>query len=468
LKHISYKIRDTKSKLDKMDEFRIRDPIHNFISFSEKEINIINTEIFQRLRRIRQLALADLVYPGCTHTRFEHSLGVSYIADKIARQLISAAVINDRDILPIRIAALLHDLGHGPFSHISEYILTKNYRPKKGSRAEIEEIHEDITIRLIKTSKIFKNILGPKLLHETISILENRDVRKDIVSGSLDADKLDYLLRDAYYAGVKYGSFDLAKILESLIPIETGRSAHLGINFEGIHAVEQLILAKHHMTVQVYRHRVRAITDAMIIRGIELAIKHDDKVIKELYEYKISNMYLENYIKWCDIKVIDHMLNCKYANAREIFQRLYQRRLFKLIHRKAINDKEMKDVGLRSKFLSLEDGKQHAYEKRISNVKELNCNSDHVILNIITIKNPTYRAPLGKISEDEIQVKLEDGVTIYLKEIYGSVMNLANIEDKQQYIEVYAPGEKWQYFKKSQKEKYLKKLDNEIATILYS
>ncbi len=449
------------------DAYRIRDPIHSFISLSHQELKVVNTKIFQRLRRIRQLAMADLVYPGATHTRFEHSLGVLHIADKIAKQLKEARVIKSIDLVLIRLAALLHDLGHGPFSHISEYLLAQHYDRNKIPSIPFEEIHEDVTVRLIQNSDELNSILSPELRSDVVAVLTKQDIRRDIVSGPLDADKLDYLLRDAYYAGVKYGSFDLSKILESVIAIGTGSSARLGIKEEGVHAVEQLIIAKHHMTVQVYGHRVRAITDAMIIRGIELAMKDGDHQIKTLYEYDRSNRYLQNYLRWWDGKVVDHMLHCDCDNARQIFERLFERKLLKRIHRTGINAREMEDINLRDKFLNMPPTGCHTFERNISKASGLDCEPDHVILNIITIKNPTYRSPAGRISEDEIQVKLERGTTIYLKEIDWSVMNLANVEEKQQYVEVYAPGESWVTLTDSEKNQLLKKLDREVVKILY-
>lgn len=453
----------SRSRLD-FDRYKIRDPIHGFISLSDQEIRIIDTTIFQRLRRIRQLAMAYLVYPGTTHTRFEHSLGVLHIAYRIAEQFIRADVIRERDIVPVRIAALLHDLGHGPFSHISEYVLAQHYNRET---CDIEEVHEDITKRLIQNSPELTQILCSTLRDEVINVLTKRDIRKDITSGPLDADKLDYLLRDAYYAGVKYGAFDLSKILESMIAVGTGLSAQLGITEEGVHAVEQLIMAKHHMTVQVYRHRVRAITDAMTIRGIELAIRDGDKEMKQLYEYDGSDAYLKNYLEWWDEKVIHHILRCSSESARDVFGRLFSRRLFKLIHRRGINQREMEDIGLRSKFLKLEPASCREFEKEISKIEGCRCNPDHVILNIVTIQNPTYRSPAGRIGEDEIQVRSEKGTIKYLKDIPWSVMNLSNVEDKQQYVEVYAPAEKWANLRSSKKKSLLKKLDKEIQKILY-
>jgi uncharacterized protein len=453
------------SGTNNFDLFRIRDPIHSFISLSALEMKVVNSGIFQRLRRIRQLAMADLVYPGATHTRFEHSLGVLFIADKIAKQLVKEKIIKNQDIVPIRFSGLLHDLGHGPFSHISENILEHHIKkPLKGS---VEGIHEEITKKLIQNSDELKKILGHTLLRDIIDIFSNNDIRKDIVSGPLDADKLDYLMRDAYYAGVKYGWFDFSKILEAMTIIGKGSSARLGIREEGVHAVEQLIMAKHHMTVQVYRHRVRAITDAMIIRGIELAIRDGDSQMKNLYEYDGSNRYLENYLRWWDGKVVDHMVGCGSKSGRDIFERLSKRRLFKRVHRRGINEREISDINLRNKFLNISPENCAKLEKKVSKIASLNCNPAHVILNVITIKNPTYRSPAGRISEDEIQVALEKGSSIYLKEIHWSVMNLPNVEDKQQYIEVYAAGDNWSNKSAMAKEKYLHKLDNAIEKILY-
>jgi hypothetical protein len=452
------------------DAYRIRDPIHGFICISDLEIKVINTSLFQRLRRIKQLALADLVYPGTGHSRFEHSLGVLNIASQIVEQMLKSKVIKKSDVQPIRLAALLHDLGHGPFSHISEYLLEKHSdRSKIPSGSSIEEIHEDITIKLIQKSDELKKILGSNLIGEIINIIKGNDIRKDIISGPLDADKLDYLMRDAHYAGVKYGWFDLSKILESMIPIEIpGSFPRLGIKEEGVHAVEQLVMAKHHMTVQVYRHRIRAITDSMIIRGIDLAIENGDKEIEKIYKYDGSDKYLRNYIQWWDSKIMDHMLKCESRIARKIFERLFKRKLLKQIHKKGINPREIEDSNLRNKFLNLKPEERLNFEKKISKIGILNCDADQVILNVVSIKNPTYRSPAGRISEDEIQVWSEKKrKPEHLKEIHWSVMHLAHVEDKQQYIEVYAPGEKWSGYSDSTKEKYLRRLNTSVEKILY-
>lgn len=161
------------------------------------------------------------------------------------------------------------------------------------------------------------------------------------------------------------------------------------------------------------------------------------------------------------------MLECDVRNACEIFERLFQRRLFKRIHRKGINEREIKDINLRNKFLNIDPSECLELEKRISKLDALKCKADHVILNVVTIKNPTYRSPAGRIIEDEIQVLSEKGQAMYLKEIHWSVMNSPNVEDKQQYIEVYAPGDSWANLSTSERNKFMIKLDKAVEKVLY-
>ncbi len=227
-------------------------------------------------------------------------------------------------------------------------------------------------------------------------------------------------------------------------------------------------MAKHHMTVQVYRHRIRAIIDAMIIRGIDLAIQNNDSEMKKLYEYDGSDTYLENYIEWFDWKLIEYMLECECDNARLIFNRLYNRVLFKQIARYAINNHEIPDLRVRERFLMITKSEITEFERKIAAIEEISCDPDFIILNVVTINNPTYRSPASTISEDEIQVQLKSGHIQHLKEIYWSVMNLPNIANKQQYIEVYCPDDNWTHLKLKEKERYLNKLNKLVKKILLS
>ncbi|MHA2010598.1 MAG: HD domain-containing protein [Candidatus Hodarchaeales archaeon] len=453
-----------KSITDKFNKYAIRDPIHGFIWLSQKEMDVVNSQIFQRLRRIKQLAMAHLVYPGALHTRFEHSLGTLYIAGKMAEILFTMNKVSKEDVISIRLAALLHDLGHGPFSHISEYLL---FRFLEDQNEEIEEIHELITTSLIENSNELHKILKSDLINEVTVILNKLDIKKDIVSGPLDADKLDYILRDAYYAGVQYGKFDLIKILESLRPIGTGSSTRLGITEEGVHAVDQLIMAKHHMTIQVYRHRIRSITDAMIIRAIELAIENNDKNLSYLYRYKNDKEYLNNYLAWWDEKIIGYILENGCPKSKDVFNRLFNRHLFKRIHRKRINAKSIPNSELRNKYSTLNDIERKDLENEISKIDELKVDPDYVILSIDSIKNPTYKRPSNEINEDEILVWKNSGNPEILKEIDDSIMKLTDTEYKQEYIEVFTPIKNWHNLSTKKKEAMYKKIDEKVSKILY-
>jgi len=171
-----------------------RDPLYGFIGLTEKELELLSTPVFQRLRRIKQLGNTHLVYPSACHSRFEHSPGVLNIATRMAEKL----KIDSDEIEIIRYAALLHDIGHGPFSHNFETIL-KSVNTKKIS-------HEDITLKIINEDDDICRILGDTK-DAVISLFDddNETANSKIISGSIDADKLDYLRRDSFHIGVAWG-----------------------------------------------------------------------------------------------------------------------------------------------------------------------------------------------------------------------------------------------------------------------
>ena len=371
--------------------YEIRDPIHGLIALSQKEIDLINTKAFQRLRRIRQLAMAFLVYPGTLHTRFDHSIGVMHIAGRICNQL----KITDEECKQVRLAALLHDIGHGPFSHVSEHLLDK-YVPKDGDSIR-EKIHEKVTVDIVENDSEICGILSDEERQFVVEMIQGkptRDFRRDIVSSDLDADKMDYLLRDSYFAGVKYGTYDLEKIIESCrVHCEENKS-YLAVSDEGIYALEQLLLAKHHMTQQIYRHRVRSISDAMIVRGIELAICKGNQELKRLYQYDKTSEFIENYMEYHDERLIDILKWCDQEKVRNIFEGLYGRRLFKMIGELSL--KNVDDAIGRQRLLQMDDEQKRKWEERIA--AHLKIDPDYVIVNKLHIRNPTTTEVEGAIT----------------------------------------------------------------------
>lgn len=226
---------------------RIRDPIHGFISVRPVEAALVDTEPLQRLRRIRQLGLTHLVYPGAEHSRFTHSLGACHVAGQLAETLTRAGWQGDVGL--VRAAALLHDLGHPPLSHAGE----------RGTR------HEHMTARLIRGSPIAEVLAAHELDPDRVADLalgHGEPVAAALVAGELDADRMDYLLRDARMCGVRYGEYDLPRIIET-ITLAPGGDA-VAVSRAGLHAAEGLLLARYSMFQQVYFHRTRRILDLLL------------------------------------------------------------------------------------------------------------------------------------------------------------------------------------------------------------
>jgi HD superfamily phosphohydrolase len=248
------------SELVKIDKYRnnddlvINDPIHGIIEFKCSDRfpvrEILNHPRVQRLRHIKQLGMADLVFPGAVHTRFNHSLGAAHLARRILGKLQPTGI--DRDQVSITVlAALLHDIGHGPFSHAFE-ILTK----EEG----LESIsHEDWTPYFLKDMASVLNTKSAAFIEAVVSKGSAPQgplqVLSDVVSSQLDADRLDYLLRDSHFCGVSYGQYDLNWLLQCMEPITDERGNRgLGVSSKGVGAVEGFLMARRLMTKSIYHH----------------------------------------------------------------------------------------------------------------------------------------------------------------------------------------------------------------------
>jgi hypothetical protein len=316
-----------------MAGLEIRDPIHGLIGREEHEQEIIDAPVFQRLRRIKQLAMASLVYPGAVHTRFDHSLGVLHIAGRMAKQLLSDP--GERRL--VRVAALLHDIGHGPFSHVSEEILERFTERDKLNRPEGQQIHEAIGAQIIATDPALDRPLSGKERERVSGLMSGSygdRILREMISGPVDADKQDYLLRDSYYCGVKYGVYDIERLVHSLEAQADPADRYLAISRDNVHVFEQFIMAWYYMTTQVYHHRVRLATDAMIVRGVTLGIEQDGiGWLRRLYTYDGSPDYIREYVQWHDERLVTEILRDTTADgyAKEIFRRLAERRLLKRI-----------------------------------------------------------------------------------------------------------------------------------------
>jgi uncharacterized protein len=264
--------------------FRFRDPVHGFIHLSGSELKAVESQAFRRLRNIKQLALTYLVYPGAMHTRFEHSLGVMELATKA----FDALTLRSKDQLEqtfnrigmtieqarmlLRATALLHDVGHLPFSHGSEEILPKkpNGQPTK---------HEEVSIAVIRDielSTLLENEFYSGITENVVLLLGGGQVPpellilKKLISGQFDADRMDYLIRDSLHCGVGYGNFDYLRLLETLLVKDSqDLGLELAIDRGGIHTLEAMMLARYWMFNQVYLHKTRRIFDIYLLRYLK-------------------------------------------------------------------------------------------------------------------------------------------------------------------------------------------------------
>jgi HD superfamily phosphohydrolase len=269
----------------------IRDPIHNFVRIETSERKVLDSRPFQRLRHIHQLAMTYLIYPGATHRRFEHSLGVMDLAGRVYDVVTNSANLHDdsvREIVPppgtyelqywrrvVRMAALCHDIGHLPFSHAGEDLLPDRRKHEHFTIALIESdylraVWDTLNIKPVDVAKL---AVGPdKYSHSTFTDWE-AILSEIIIGDAFGVDRIDYLLRDSHHTGVAYGMFDHNRLIDNLriLPksYTEGRELSLGIDQGGIHAAEALLLARYFMYAQVYLHPVRRIYDHHLVTFVK-------------------------------------------------------------------------------------------------------------------------------------------------------------------------------------------------------
>jgi HD superfamily phosphohydrolase len=257
----------------------VRCPIHGFIKLSEWERDVINHPVFQRLRRIRQLGWTDLVYPGAMHTRFEHSLGVMHTASIMFDAIVAKcgnlldnqfefnATGFEKDRQVLRLAALLHDVGHAPFSHAGEALMPVDAQTNQRFQ------HEDYSASAVRF--LMKDVIDEHAQSQNFGItadqvadfiqgkatLGRQLLWRELLSGQFDADRADYLLRDSHHLGVAYGRYDLNRLIAtSTIAVDDG-TPRMAIERGGFHAAEALILARYFMFTQVYFQHTRRAFD---------------------------------------------------------------------------------------------------------------------------------------------------------------------------------------------------------------
>jgi HD superfamily phosphohydrolase len=361
------KIHKTRGTLDMRKYWgEIKDPVHGFVYVTEAEREIIDSYPVQRLHRLRQLAGAEFVYPGANHTRFEHSIGVMYLAGLLSENPNLSKHLSKDEIQTIRIAALLHDVGHGPFSHIFEHLLTKF----------LKKTHEDMTTWVIQESELSDIINRLGYDPDVIAKLAVGSLHKpgkafidQIIRSSVDVDKLDFVVRDTHHTGAEYGYVDIFRLIHMLDILDE----NLAVNLGALSALESFMLARIESFKSIYFHRVGRAAQIMIAMAIE---KAKDEL--GLVDFKSPEEYLalDDYTTWTMLK--------KCEKSRGIIENLERRRLLKCAYDRTfyVRDKTI------SSIFSVEEIRNQMRDKIASGA---GVEPQSVVIDVPTLPSVPYR-----------------------------------------------------------------------------
>ncbi|MBN2013664.1 MAG: HD domain-containing protein [Candidatus Altiarchaeota archaeon] len=392
----------------------IRDPIHGSIALNELELELIDSPQFQRLRNIKQNGLCFLVYPAMNSTRFEHSLGVMHLAGILADHL----ELDDQDRKLLRVAGLLHDIGHCAFSHTSDDILVK-----------MGHSHEENAVMLISTTELRDVIEKHGLDGRKVSKLINGEGNfGKIISSEIDVDKMDYLIRDSYYAGVAYGIIDLERIIHGMRLYNN----ELVIRGSSQEAVESLLISRNMMYQTVYRHHTKRIVEAMFKRSLRRFL--DDE-----------NISYEEFIQMDDIDLVYRLRNSR-GYPRQMMDRIDNRRLFKIFYSEKVKKIE---ENFRRDILE----KDEKIEERIS--ADFGIESGHVLVDM----------PETKMSEFRIRIESDDGLR-HIDEVSSLAKALERAEEERMNFCIYTPPEEMKKMKGFNVEDYIEFTQKRLSSFL--
>jgi HD superfamily phosphohydrolase len=294
----------------------IKDPIFGYINITYDEKKIIDTEPVQRLRRIRQLAGSEYVYPAGVHTRFEHSLGTMYLAEQLTNSLAQKVEIDQTEIAMIKIAALLHDSGHNAYSHIFEALLLRH----------LEKTHEDFTSWIIRNSELkdILNALGfdvEKIARLAVGKLEDKKrlFLDQIISSAVDVDKFDYCLRDSYHTGGDFDSIDIFRLIYTMDVL----NENLAVNLNSISTLETFLVARLELFKTIYFHKASRAAQIMLETAMEKANEELDFMnFKSVDDY----LKLDDYTMWAMLeqcKASKKIIDC--LKKRDLLKVAYER-----------------------------------------------------------------------------------------------------------------------------------------------
>lgn len=423
--------------MTKLEEKVFRDPVYGYVHVYDQLIwDLIQTKEVQRLRRIKQLGGTYMVFHTAEHSRFSHSLGVYEMARRIIRALMhQETVLSEEERLLVLSAALLHDLGHGPFSHSFESVFSVR--------------HELFTERIIMEDTEVNRVLEAyqkgfaKKVRDVINKTYPNPLVINIISSQLDADRLDYLLRDAYFTGAPYGEIDVERILRTMRVVNN----KIVYKFSGMHAIEDYLMSRYQMYWQVYLHSAGRSFDLVIQRMLHRV----RELIFEGYEFKchlgaIKDLFLEEepsvetYLKFDDSTILYYaslFAEEKDPILSDLADRFINRRLLKEVHYTPSDETHEKLKQIREYMI------------------ELGINPDYYLLTDHSVKTPyDYYGHKTNCLPDCIELLMRDGSIQEISEVSTIIKGIIAVKPKQEH-KVYFPLD---LISESQNEKVKKKV----------
>lgn len=354
----------------------VRDPVFGYIGVTDVEKNIIDTFPVQRLRRIKQLSVTNLAYPGGSHSRFSHALGTMHLAGEMFESLSEGVDVSDDDWQLIRLAGLLHDVGHGPFSHSSEPVFSKY----------LGLTHEDLGKKVIEESSLAISISDQGFDPEDVAALvfgepEKEKYLKQIITSQFDADKMDFLLRDSYFTGVEYGQVDVQRLIQAM-DIADG---DIAIDKKALSALETFMIARYEMFLNVYYHHS--------VRAAEIMLR---KAMDHAREFLGLTTFddIEQFLKFDDAHVVSGLRNLdplEYKGedreraevAKETFERLSRRELIKAAYER--------EVHIEDEYVAKLLGDESVrHQKELEIAEKANLDSEEVTVDVPTLASMPY------------------------------------------------------------------------------
>jgi len=289
---------------------RIFDPIHRFIELEDAEVRLVGLAPVQRLRRLRQLGLAYLAFPSAEHSRFTHALGALAVGERVFQTLwahSSEFFADEADYQKqrklLRASLLLHDIGHGPFSHACEAVLGRRHETRTAAILALPEVDRALDDMGLDSFELLSLVAGGATRYPVL---------RELVSGpNLDCDRMDYLLRDAYFTGVSGGSYDVDQLIGSLRILNARGEPVLGVDGRGVVALESFVLARYMMFATVYFHHTTRMYEHVL-----------QEALSELWPDPSRLDPIEEYLAWDDFRVFDTLRTLETDAARALRNRL--------------------------------------------------------------------------------------------------------------------------------------------------